>query len=342
MKMTSLVYRALAIALIVHFSLAVADAATLLLKLKTIGTLPANERVGGWSATVLLPAYVAAPVSRELDASAFYASGVTPSIFSLAGSYNVPDANYTAPYMVLTSLGDTSNPTNGTLTGEVATLVLSLAAGAPQPAKTDFALVDTLISKAAVGSPVAPGLNFDFDLVMSNAKLLSVAIAGSGSVHSADGSIACISGSTTDCSRFFANNTSVTLTPTASSYYTFSGWSGACTNSSGGCIVTLSSDKSVTANFSLLTLPAVRIGGVSPAYMNPATLSNTYLNAPNNAVIEMKSGILAESFTANLNKSVTVRGGFNSDYTANTGNTAISGPLNIQAGSITIDNLTVN
>ncbi|MDU0460624.1 MAG: hypothetical protein RW306_17990 [Geobacteraceae bacterium] len=342
MKISSSFFRSSALIALFLFGIASADAATLLLKLKTTGTLSANERVGGWSATVLLPAYVAAPVSRELDVSSFFASGVTPATFTLAGSYNVPDTNYPVPYLVLASLGDTSNPANGTLTGEVATVMLSLAAGAPQPAKTDFALVDTLISKAAVGSPVAPGLNFDFDLVMSDAKLLSVAIAGNGSVHSADGSIACISGSTTDCSRFFANNTSVTLTPTASSYYTFSGWSGACTNSSGGCIVTLSSDKSVTANFSLLTLPAVRIGGVAPVYMNPATLSNTYLNAPNNAVIEMKSGILAESFTANLGKSVTVRGGFNSDYSANTGSTAISGPLNIQLGSITIDNLTVD
>lgn len=340
--MKPLFYRALAIALIVHFSSAFADAATLLLKLKTTGTLPANELVGGWSATVLLPAYVAAPVSRELDSSSFYASGVTPATFTLSGSYNDPDTNYPVPYLVLASLGDTSNPANGTLTGEVATVVLGLAAGAPQPAKTDFALVETLISKAAVGSPVAPGLNFDFDLVMSDAKLLSVAIAGSGSVHSADGSIACISGSTAGCSRFFANNASVTLAPTASSYYTFAGWSGACSNSSGNCIVTLSSDKSVTANFSLLALPAVRIGGASPVYMNPATLLNTYQNALNNAVIEMKSGFLAESFTSSQNKSVTVRGGFNSDYTANAGYTAISGPLNIQLGSVTVDNLTVN
>lgn len=342
MKTTAYIYRVLAIALIINFSPVCAEAATLLLKLKTVGTLSANDRVGGWSATVLLPAYITAPVSRELDASAFYASGVTPSIFSLAGSYNFPDANYPAPYMVLTSLGDTSNPTNGTLTGEVATLVLNLAAGAPSPAKTDFVLVETLISKAAAGSPVAAGLNFDFDLLPSDVKLLSVAVVGSGSVHSSDGGIACISGSTSGCGRFYANNASVTLTPAASSFYTFSGWSGACTNTSGNCSVTLSNDKSVTANFSLLSLPAVRIGGATPVYMNPATLLNTYQNALDGAVIEMKSGALAESFTANLDKNVSVRGGFNSDYSVITGSTSINGPLDIRAGSITIDNISIN
>jgi uncharacterized repeat protein (TIGR02543 family) len=50
-----------------------------------------------------------------------------------------------------------------------------------------------------------------------------------------------------DCSETYNCNTSVTLTATAATGSTFTGWSGAgCT---GTCTVTMDADKSVTANF---------------------------------------------------------------------------------------------
>jgi len=51
-----------------------------------------------------------------------------------------------------------------------------------------------------------------------------------------------------DCSEAYNYNTSVTLTPTASSGYTFSGWSGDADCSDG--TVTMNANKSCTANFS--------------------------------------------------------------------------------------------
>jgi hypothetical protein len=69
--------------------------------------------------------------------------------------------------------------------------------------------------------------------------------AGSGSVASNLAGISC--GST--CSASYSSGTNVILTASAASDSTFAGWSGACTNSTGTCTVTMSAAKSVTATF---------------------------------------------------------------------------------------------
>jgi uncharacterized repeat protein (TIGR02543 family) len=66
-----------------------------------------------------------------------------------------------------------------------------------------------------------------------------------------------------DCSETYDNNTVVTLTASASTGSTFTGWSGACTNSTGTCQVTMTAARSVTANFTLNTyiLTVFKTGG---------------------------------------------------------------------------------
>jgi hypothetical protein len=68
---------------------------------------------------------------------------------------------------------------------------------------------------------------------------------GAGTVTSSTGGINC--GST--CSATYASGTVVTLTAAATSPSTFGGWSGACTNATGTCTVTMSQARSVTATF---------------------------------------------------------------------------------------------
>jgi uncharacterized repeat protein (TIGR02543 family) len=70
---------------------------------------------------------------------------------------------------------------------------------------------------------------------------------GSGTVTSDPAGINC----GPDCSEAYVYNTSVTLSASAGTGSTFSGWSGACTGT-GTCQVTMNADKSVTANFTLL------------------------------------------------------------------------------------------
>jgi hypothetical protein len=67
---------------------------------------------------------------------------------------------------------------------------------------------------------------------------------GSGSVSSVPGGIDC--GLT--CTSEYPEGTVVTLTVTSDSGSTFAGWSGAC-NGTAACIVTMDSDKAVTAEY---------------------------------------------------------------------------------------------
>jgi hypothetical protein len=69
---------------------------------------------------------------------------------------------------------------------------------------------------------------------------------GSGTVTSNPAGINC----GVDCSETYNQGTSVILTPTPDSGSMFMGWSGACSGT-GGCTVSMTSDKTVTAAFTL-------------------------------------------------------------------------------------------
>ena len=97
--------------------------------------------------------------------------------------------------------------------------------------------------------------------LLKPAWTLSVITAGSGSgsVNSAPAGIACVSGSSAGCSASFTGGSAVDLTPIASSYSIFSGWSGACTGT-GLCQINMTAARNVTASFT--AKPAtVRIDG---------------------------------------------------------------------------------
>ncbi|MBF0456994.1 MAG: hypothetical protein HQK99_03765 [Nitrospirae bacterium] len=82
-------------------------------------------------------------------------------------------------------------------------------------------------------------------IISPSSYTLNVSKTGSGTVTSSPSGINC----GTTCSASYASGTSVTLTATAASGYTFSSWSG-CNSSSGSqCTVTMSSAKTVTVTF---------------------------------------------------------------------------------------------
>lgn len=74
---------------------------------------------------------------------------------------------------------------------------------------------------------------------------LTVGLSGSGSVVSNPAGITCGA----DCSQSYAAGTAVTLTATAGTGYSFSGWSGSCSGASTSCTVTMNAARSATANF---------------------------------------------------------------------------------------------
>ena len=85
----------------------------------------------------------------------------------------------------------------------------------------------------------------------TNTQVLSVSQVGSGSVTSNPSGISLGAAGSTNAS--FANGTSVTLTETPSSGWSFTGWSGACTGSAATCTVSMSQARSVTATFTVVT-----------------------------------------------------------------------------------------
>lgn len=83
-----------------------------------------------------------------------------------------------------------------------------------------------------------------------NQYLLTVSKGGMGrgTVISVPGGIDC----GLDCSESFAYGTEVVLTAVADTGSMFTGWNGACTNTSGDCVVTIDQALNVTANFEIV------------------------------------------------------------------------------------------
>ncbi|MFZ0734859.1 MAG: alkaline phosphatase family protein [Candidatus Sulfotelmatobacter sp.] len=71
---------------------------------------------------------------------------------------------------------------------------------------------------------------------------------GAGTVTSSPAGINCTSGSATNCSATFPQNTEVVLTGAPAQNDAFSGWSGACSGTS-TCSITLTASNTVTATF---------------------------------------------------------------------------------------------
>ncbi|CAK0773005.1 hypothetical protein CCP4SC76_5670002 [Gammaproteobacteria bacterium] len=98
---------------------------------------------------------------------------------------------------------------------------------------------------------------------------LSISRVGSGTVTSSPSGIDC--GAT--CSASFNSGMTVTLTAAPASGYSFSGWSGACTNSTGTCTVTMTAATNVTATFTSGTVISHTVtatttgtgGGINPS-----------------------------------------------------------------------------
>ena len=99
---------------------------------------------------------------------------------------------------------------------------------------------------------------------------LTVSIFGSGTVTSNPAGINC----GFDCTENYNSGTSVTLTATPASGYTFSGWSGACSGTSTTCTVPMTAAKSVTASFTQVTNTLnVSISGSGTVTSNPAGIN---------------------------------------------------------------------
>ncbi|HBG05179.1 MAG: hypothetical protein A2075_02675 [Geobacteraceae bacterium GWC2_58_44] len=149
--------------------------------------------------------------------------------------------------------------------------------------------------------------------------------AGSGSVHSNPTGIACVTGSSAECSASFNGGSSVTLTPSVSSNSLFGGWTGACTGT-GSCQVLMNAARSVTASFSAKpatvridgrTAPYHSIGGALDAISTQGQtvrakaesfVENVIMTSP--AAIRLKGGFTDAAFLTRTPTSFTVLDGY--------------------------------
>lgn len=111
---------------------------------------------------------------------------------------------------------------------------------------------------------------------------LNVTIAGSGTVTSSPSGITCPG----VCSTTFDSGTSVMLTATPTSGWTFAGWSGACTGT-GICTVTMSAAEAVTATFSQVFALSVTVVGGGTVSSSPAGI-----NCPGTCTASFNSGTM--------------------------------------------------
>ena len=89
-------------------------------------------------------------------------------------------------------------------------------------------------------------------------RTLTVSLAGTGTgtvTSTTDPTINCPG----TCSGQYANGTAISLTATPAAHSQFTGWSGACTNATGPCALTLGADAAVTATFAPAGPPPVNV-----------------------------------------------------------------------------------
>jgi len=177
------------------------------------------------------------------------------------------------------------------------------------------------------------------------ADVLTVTMAGtgSGSVNSVPAGIACVSGSSVDCSASFTNLSGVTLTATADWKSLDGVFSGACSGI-GSCSFNINGDTGVTARFDpnlqaalIITLPEIepKFSSLNDAY------AYAFANGKDNFSLNAHVYTFSENLILNHPINFTLAGGMNAGYFTNAGFTTLAGYLEVQYGSIEIDSLII-
>lgn len=164
--------------------------------------------------------------------------------------------------------------------------------------------------------------------------LLTTNIVGSGQVTGNSNPV--LSCTTALCNNLVDSGT-FTLIATPGSDSVFKGWSGACTNLSGNCLVKMDAAKTVTATFELQHM--FKVDGY---YFD--TLQDAYDAAPDDVKIMSLSGtvpVAAIALSAENGITVTVEGGYDVGYVNTTLETVIQGPVNISAGKVIFNKIKI-
>lgn len=142
------------------------------------------------------------------------------------------------------------------------------------------------------------------------------------------------------CTKSFPFNTIIDIAATPSITSLFDGWTGACSNESGPCRVTIDADRSVTATFNLK--PPIMITGSETNYYQ--TLLDAYASVldGNSVTIHAQAVELQDSAVDfNRNISVSLKCGYDSSFSGISDYTTLIGTLTVARGSLEADRLIV-
>jgi hypothetical protein len=122
-------------------------------------------------------------------------------------------------------------------------------------------------------------------------------------------------------------------------YNIFTGWSGDCSGKT-DCSLTMTASSNVNAIFDIYTDHKTRIGDTQTYY---SALQAAYVNSPNPGIIKAWATDYVENLICDQAKNVTLEGGYNEDYTSNTGHyTTLKGNLTVAAGSFTCEKFVIS
>ena len=125
---------------------------------------------------------------------------------------------------------------------------------------------------SATSNPCSFTMGFNLSITASFTELpkLTVSINPSGLGGTVSSNPSGITSCSSTCTASFNSGTSVTLTAAANPGYRFNGWSGACTNTTGTCMVVMSSDRRVTATFVRVFALTISVSGNGSVGYSPA------------------------------------------------------------------------
>jgi hypothetical protein len=140
-------------------------------------------------------------------------------------------------------------------------------------------------------------------------------------------------------SGIFPILTNVILQPAPNEYSFFTGWTaGACTGT-GNCLVTMNTDLTATAAFTIDTSHYVRIDGGSTVYY--PSIQAAYNSAVDGNTIKLWAVTYGENLLCDRPIEITFKGGYNSGYSAITGDIMLNGSLTITNGTVISDGLSI-
>lgn len=158
---------------------------------------------------------------------------------------------------------------------------------------------------------------------------------GGGTITSSPVGISC----DTNCSSAFQATQQITLHPATDPVSTFSGWTSGPCSGTGDCLLTLTTDTSVTAGFDRDTAHQVYVPGGATLYYS--TIQAAYDNTTTGSTIRLWATSYSEMVDCNLEIAVLLQGGYDSPYVNQVGTTVIGGALTISQGEVTVDNITI-